>query len=266
MGRVRRVMGWVFVRGPAAAYVLADSGWSLMGILGMVLLGGAGAGIGAFAGVATSASVGDGAFVGGMVGVGVAIAWLLLSLVVAAVLWVRGVSPAQVASRKEPVGRHAAASDGWRRRGEPVVPGSLVGFFALMAVAGGVIGGLSWSDSRRSSAPSGTVDGAVVRTREAGWFSKGSGTAVVRYAVDGVEYTFETPRDPGDHFLRTGDVVPVVYVVAEPARGRSTWELEDVRLDATIGLTIGAVCGGLGLISGGWYLVGRWRSSGRRPG
>lgn len=53
MGRVRRVVGWVFVRGPAAAYALADSGSSVAGfagILGMLLVAGAGPGLGVLSG------------------------------------------------------------------------------------------------------------------------------------------------------------------------------------------------------------------------
>ena len=73
MARVRRVLGWVFVRGPAAAYALADSGSSLVGfagILGMFLVAGLGAGIGALVGLLAGASVGNAAFVGGAVGIG----------------------------------------------------------------------------------------------------------------------------------------------------------------------------------------------------
>jgi hypothetical protein len=39
-------------------------------------------------------------------------------------------------------------------------------------------------------------------------------TVIVRYTVGGVAYSIETARDPGDRFLRAGDVVPIEYVVA----------------------------------------------------
>ncbi|MEU4604216.1 hypothetical protein AB0F43_14645 [Kribbella sp. NPDC023972] len=110
------------------------------------------------------------------------------------------------------------------------------------------------------------ADGTVFAEREPGWFDKGSGTVIVRYTVGGVDYLIETARDPGDRFLRAGDVVPIEYVVARPADGRSVWAVEAARSDAVFGLTVAGICAGLGVISGVGYLVGRWRSSGRRFG
>jgi hypothetical protein len=157
--------------------------------------------------------------------------------------------------------RVRAAGNGWRRRGQPLVPRSLVAFFALMAVVTGADGGWSWHESRPKSEPTATVEGMVIEEREPAWFSKGSGSAVIHYVVSGVDHTIETGRDPGDHFLRTGDVVPVEYVVARPADGRSTWAVESTRSDATFGLTLAGICPGLGLVSGLGYRVGRWRGS-----
>lgn len=269
MGKFRRALGWVFVRGPAAAYALADSGSSLFGIgalVGMLLISGIGAGAGALVGLMTGVPVADAAFAGGMVGLGLVMAWLVLSLVVVAVLWVRGVSPSQVATGKQPMGRHAAASDGWRRRGQPLVPGSLVAFFLLIAVPFGALGFEARSAARPVPGPTAFANGAVVKVHEPGWFEKSSGSVEIRYVVDGTTYTFEATRDPGDHFFRLGDVVPVEYVVAEPAKGRSTWVVESARSDQAFWLWSAAVCGGLGVVTGVGYLVGRLRSSGRRGG
>jgi hypothetical protein len=268
MVRVRAVLSWAFVRGPAAAYELADSGSSLfsLGVLAaMVLFAALGAGTGAVVGLLTGGSVSDAALVGAAIGFGTVVAWLLLILGVVAVLWIRGTSPAETASGRKPAGRHAA-SDGWRRRGQPLVPLSLVAFFALMTVALGADGGYSWHQSRPRSEPTAVVDGTVVAEREPGWFSRGSGSVVIRYTVGGVDYTVETGREPGDRVLRAGDVVPVEYVVTRAADGRSTWAVEAARSDGVFGLVGAAGCAGLGVVSGIGYLVGRWRSSGRRGG
>jgi hypothetical protein len=139
-------------------------------------------------------------------------------------------------------------------------------FFALMTVAFGSLGLHARSVARPSDQPTATTNGTVVKIHEPGWFDKGSGTVDIRYAVSGVEHTFNTTRDPGEHFLRLGDVVPVEYVVAEPGKGRSTWAVESARSDQTFWLWLAGGCAGLGLLSGAGYLGGRLRSSGRRGG
>ncbi|TCC18055.1 hypothetical protein [Kribbella speibonae] len=243
MRRIRGALSWVFVRGPAAAYELADSGSSLFGIgavVAMGLVGGLGAGVGALVGVLAHRSVGDAAFVGGMVGLGVVMAWLVLMVVVAGVLWVR--------------------------RGGRQVPLSLVSFFALMAVIFGGLGLAARSASQPADEPTAVTNGTVVAIHEPGLLDKGSGSVDIRYTVGGVDHTFETDRDPGDHFLRLGDVVPVEYVVADPSKGRAIWEVEAAGEDKAGWLWIAGICAVLGLLSGAGYLVGRWRSSGRRGG
>ncbi|WP_327637302.1 hypothetical protein OHB24_02620 [Kribbella sp. NBC_00482] len=238
MGRIRGALSWAFVRGPAAAYELADSGSSLfgMGVVAAVLLVGAlGTGIGALVALVAHSPVGDAAFVGGMIGLGVVMAWLVLMVIVVAVLWARG---------------------------KPVVPLSLVLFFALMTVAFGGLGLHARSVAQVADQPTTITSGTVVKIHEPGWFDKGSGTVDIRYAVSGVEHTFNTARDPGEHFLRLGDVVPVEYVVAEPGTARSTWAVESARSDRTFWLWLAGGCAVLGLLSG----VGWLRSSGRRGG
>ncbi|MGW6201121.1 hypothetical protein ACWF0M_33580 [Kribbella sp. NPDC055110] len=269
MGRIRVVLSWAFVRGPAAAYELADSGSSLFGIgavVAMLLVGVLGAGVGALVALVAHSSVGDAAFVGGMIGLGAVMAWLVLTLVVVAVLWVRGVSPVETATGERPAGRHAAHSSGWRRRGEPLVPGSLVAFFVLMVIPFGAEGLHARSVARPADGPTAIIDGAVVKIHEPGWFDKGSGTVDIRYVVSGVEHTFNTTRDPGEHVLRLSDVVPVEYVLAEPGKGRAVWMLESAREDTGFWLWLAGGCAVLALLSGAGYLGGRLRSSGRRGG
>jgi hypothetical protein len=269
MGRLRVVLSWAFVRGPAAAYVLADSSSSLVGaasVLALFLIAGLGAGIGALVGLIAHSPVGDAAFVGGMIGIGTMMAWLVLCLVVVGVLWVRGVSPTETATGKQPAGRHATGYSGWRRRGEPLVPGSLVAFFLLIAIPFGALGLQARSAARPADGPTAITNGTVVLIHEPSLLDKGSGTVDIRYSVDGVDHTFETGRDPGEHFFRLGDVVPVEYVIAEPAKGRAVWAVESAQDDRGFWLWLGGGCGVLGLLSGVGYLGGRLRSSGRRGG
>ncbi|MGW5194699.1 hypothetical protein ACWEOO_35955 [Kribbella sp. NPDC004138] len=269
MRRLRGALSWAFVRGPAAAYALADSGSSLFGIgavLAMALVAALGAGIGALVALVTGRPVDDAAFVGGMIGLGTVTAYLVLMLVVVGVLWIRGVSPTETATGEKPAGRHAAAAYGWRRRGEPLVPGSLVLFFLIVAVPFGSLGLHARSAGRPAEQPTAITNGTVVVIHEPGLLDKSSGTVDIRYSVAGADHTFETDRDAGDHTFRLGDLVPVEYVVAEPAKGRAVWAVESAREDTVFWLWLAGICAALGLISGAGYLVGRWRSSARRGG
>ncbi|WP_329002690.1 hypothetical protein OHA18_05980 [Kribbella sp. NBC_00709] len=269
MGRLRAVLSWGFVRGPAAAYAFLDTGSALASfasVAAIVLIAALGAGVGALVGVVTRSSVGAAAGVGALIGGGVLVAWLLLCLVVVVVLWVRGVSPVETATGEKPAGRHAAPSSGWRGRGEPPVPVSLVLFFVLITLPFGSL----WMHARQLSrpwdGPTATTSGTVVTVHEPDWWEEGSGSVDIRYSVAGTNYEFETGRDPGEHFLAVGEVVPVEYVVAGPAAGRCVWTVESARSDATFWFWLSAGCAGLGLLSLIGFLAGRWRSSGRRGG
>lgn len=258
------------MRGPAAVYEFADAEagswlWTAAVLGAMSLVSGLGAGIGALVGVVTGGSVGDAALDGGLIGMACLIAWLLLTLVVVAVLWVRGMSPGEAATGQKPHGKHAAGY-AWRRHAEPLVPGALVLFFVVMTVVIGADGTLSWHSSRPRHEPTAVVDGTVIAELEPGWFDRGPGKVTIRYAVGAVDYSIDVGRDPGDRFFRTGDVVPVEYVIARPADGRSAWNVESARSDARFGFWVAGICGGLGVLSGAGYVGGRWRSSGRRGG
>lgn len=139
---------------------------------------------------------------------------------------------------------------------------ALVQFFAFLTAAFGGLGLYSSHLSRPLDQPTARASGTVVSTHESTWFPKRAGSASVRYAVGGADYLIKTRRDPGEHFLRIGDVVPVEYAVAAPAAARGVWAADAARSDATVCFWIAGVCAGLGLVSfGGW-----WRSSGRRGG
>jgi hypothetical protein len=173
--------------------------------------GGAGAGIGALVGVLTGISTDDGAFYGGMIGVGSALVWLVLAMVVLGVLWARGITPAEGAAGKRPQGDEVRRpAGGWRRRGQPLVPLSAVGFLALLAVIFGAIGGFAWEDARTQDEPTAVVDGSVVAVHGPGPLDRGSGSVTIRYAVQGADYSIEVDADIGDRVLRPGGVGPVV--------------------------------------------------------
>jgi hypothetical protein len=122
MPQIRWMFRWVFVRGPAEFWRLAErDSWCLP--TGVLASGGTGGGIGALVGVLTGIPTDYGAFYGGMIGVGSALVWLMLAMVVLGVVWARGITPAEAAAGKRPQGdevRRPAA--GWRRRGQPLVP------------------------------------------------------------------------------------------------------------------------------------------------
>lgn len=177
---------------------------------------------------------------------------------------VRGASPAAVATEHPGRGRHAAkGADGRRRRSVALVPGSLVGFFALMAVVFGFLASQSWQSSRPWHGGTAVVDGSVVELVEPGFTGRSAGEVIVRYVVSGSEYRLETGRDPGDHFFRLNDVLPVEYVVAGPARARAVWAVESARADLHLWTVVSGLCAVLSIATGLGYLVGRRRLSRR---
>ncbi|GAA1605345.1 hypothetical protein GCM10009789_69130 [Kribbella sancticallisti] len=262
MARIRSMLNWIFVRGPAAFYELAESGswlFTLGTLGGMAVAAGLGAGVGALVGLLAGTSVSAAADTGFMIGLFSLLAWMVMSGVVVAVLWIRGIAPGALATDHEsPRGRHAVkAEHGWRRPGEPLVPGSLVAFFGLMVVIFGSLGVKAWHDSRPWDEPTAVVDGAVVEVEEPGWIDKGAGSVLVRYVVAAKDHVIEIDRDPGEHFLRLDDRLPVEYAVARPARARAVWEVESAREDRTGWAVMTGLCGVLGAASGVGYLVGR---------
>lgn len=255
-------MRWVFLRGPAAFYELADSSPGLMSVLVLGALagaGGLGAGIGALIALATARPLSPAVDTGVLAAVLALTGWFGMSLVVVGVLWVRGVAPGEVHGG-QPSGRHAAGSvAGWRRRGEPLVPGSLVGFFAIVTVIFGGIGVHAWQISRPWSEPTAVVDGVVVTFHEPGLIEKGAGTVIVRYTVHGSSHTLELDADTGERMIKVGDTMPVEYAVNRPARARAVWAVEAARADAPAWAGLSGLCAVFGAASGAAYLIGRRR-------
>jgi hypothetical protein len=262
MARVRSVLRWVFLRGPAAFYELADSSRGLVSVLvlgALAAAAGLGAGIGALIALATGRPLSPAVDTGVVIAVLALMGWLVMSLVVVGVLWVRGIAPAEAYGGR-PSGRHAAGSvAGWRRRGEPLVPGSLVGFLAFIAVLFGAIGVHAWHASRPWSEPTAVVDGVAATFHEPGLLDKGAGTVIVRYTVDGSSHTLEIDADTGDRLIKVGDAVPVEYAVNQPARSRAVWTVEAGRTDAPYWAGLSVLCAVLGATSGIAYLIGHRR-------
>lgn len=265
MSRVRRLLRWVFVRGPAGFYELADSSSGLLSVLvllALVVAGGLGAGIGALIAVATSNPVSPAVDTGLFTALLALCGWMVMSLVVVGVLWVRGVAPAEAYGGR-PAGRHAGPEAGWRRRGQAMVPGSLVGFFAIVAVIFGAIGVRDWYVSRPWSEPTAVVDGVVVNFDAPGLIEKGAGSVIVQYTVGGSTHTLETDADTGHRLIKVGDTPSVEYAINRPSHARAVWTVESARADAPFWAGSSGVCVALGAASGIGYLVGRRRRSTR---
>jgi len=228
-------------------------------LVALAAAGALGAGIGALIAVATTRPLSPAVDIGVVTAVLALIGWFGMSLVVVGVLWVRGVAPAEAYGGR-PSGRHAAGSAaGWRRRGEALVPGSLVGFFAIVAVIFGAIGVHAWQVSRPWSEPTAVVDGVVVTFHEPGLVEKGAGTVIVRYTVDGSSHTLEIDADTGDRVIKVGDTMPVEYAVNRPAHARAVWTVGAGRPDAPFWAGLSGLCVVLGAASGIAYLIGRRR-------
>ncbi|WBQ06915.1 hypothetical protein [Kribbella sp. CA-293567] len=268
MARVRLILSWVFVRGPATVYESAESrssvaSWIILG--GMALSAALGAAGGSAFALATGRSTADTAWIGAGIGVGVVTAWLVMLIVVIGVLWVRGISPAAAAAGDvSPEGKHTAEfASGWRRTGEPLVPGSLIAFLACMIVCFGALAAQSWYTARAWDEPSAVTEGKVVGFIDPHWLSKGSGSVVVQYVVGGTEYEFKTGADLGERLLKVQATLPVEYAVERPEKARAVWAVEAARDDlGSLSIITGlfAVLEALAVVG---YLVGKWRVSRR---
>jgi hypothetical protein len=242
-----------------------DGGGQLLGFAGMALVGDLGAGIGALAALVAGRQVSSAAANGFFVGLGLVIGWMLTALLVVAVLWARGISPAEAYAgkqRRRPVGRHSGPRvDGWRQPGDPMVPGSLVASFALMTVVFGAIGAAERVDSRPWREPTAVVVGTVVKDNEPGFVDRSEGTVDVRYDVAGRFYTVEIDADPDDEgILREGDTTPIEYAVDRPERARSVVAVEYQRGDVEGLAVFVGILALVGLASGVGYVAGRRRT------
>jgi hypothetical protein len=132
-----------------------------------------------------------------------------------------------------------------------------------MTLCFGFLAGQSWQNSRAWDEATAVVDGTVVEIFEPGLMVKGSGSVLVRYVAGGAEHEIEIGRNPGEHLLRLGEVLPIEYAVARPGRARAVLAAETARSDLGLWAVIAGLFAVLAIASGAGYLVGQLRRAGR---
>lgn len=136
------------------------------------------------------------------------------------------------------------------------MPGSLIGFFAIVAVIFAGLGVHAWQVSRPWPEPTAVVDGVAASFHEPGLLDRGAGTVVVRYTVGGAPYTLDIAADTDDRVIKQGDTVPVEYAINRPTHARAVWTVEAGRTDAPFWAGLAGLCAALGVASGVGYLSG----------
>jgi hypothetical protein len=271
---VRRLLRQLFLVGPCRLYLRGEAtGGSVpfVFIVGLFAVAAAIGGVFALVAVVVDASAADYFFIGALAGLGLVIAWIVYVVVVLAVLWLRGISPSAVpgvlpAARSN--ARHAAITSddpNWRRRGDPLVPRSLVAFFALTGAVF-LADGIFTVDQGVFDGDLATTSAEVVRYDDGpGGF--GERELVVRFTAAGREITTKVKAEDRVEESRVpapGGRQDVEYVVTDPARARPAGATQANRDDAHFSRVCAYVCWSLAALTGVAYLVGRRRS--RRAG
>jgi hypothetical protein len=160
--------------------------------------------------------------------------------------------------------RHAGPSEEltWRRRGrDPLVPASLAGFFALMAVFffGGSL--LTSCDERPYAGEKVIVTAELLRYDDGkGGFGKRH--LIVRYPMNDELVTASVLADDADPDVsipKPGQSIDLEYLAADPTKIRPAGAAHRVRSDITFDHTVSLTCAALAAISLLAYLVGRKR-------
>ncbi|WP_328333681.1 hypothetical protein OHA70_17220 [Kribbella sp. NBC_00382] len=269
---MRRLLRWVFLIGPCRLYILGELNGGVVPVAAlavMVAFMAVSGGVGALVAVLTGGKVGDALFNWGLGGLLVLLGWLVYSLLLYAVLWIAGRSPLTVAGLDdgESHARHAAGTGDshWRRRGrDPLVPLSLAGFFLLMVGFLLVGSTVTAVQERKYGGEKVVVAGDVLRYDDGpGGFGKRH--LVVRYPVGDELITGDVLADDLDldrDVPRPGQQVDVEYLVADPHQVRPAGATKRVADDVAQDRLISGICGGLAVLCGGAWLVGRWRRRG----
>lgn len=271
---MRRVLRWIFLVGPCRLYLLGEAtGGSVPYLFIVGLLGSATAlgGVLALVAVVIGASAGDYFFTGAMIALGIITAWAAYALLVFAVLWFRGTSPAAVVNRYTPSpsqARHAA--DGtdddpnWRRPGAPLIPAGLIAFFAIMAAVF-LADGYFTADQGAFEAPLGTSTATILR------YDDGFGDRYleVRFTADGREITTKIKAEDRVEESRVpapGGTQQVEYVITTPTQARPAGATQSKKSDAKGSRYFGYTCLTLTALTGALYLISRRRRSRGIPG
>lgn len=269
-GVLRSLVRWVMVKGPASVYAAGERGggsmpWPVLGALvGVVSVC---AGVAAFTAVLLRRDVAEWADTGLLVGVFFFFAWTVYALAALAVMWFRGVSPSLILDGDsspgpiaEPRGGRHVAEVSWRSRGDRLIPGSAVAFFALMVVFG--VG--EWAlnlraDGYVSAANRSVTTGQVLEFRDPHFWDKGPGAIVVSFDA-GSPVTVEVSGEIGEHDTDIGDPVPIKYDRSDPSRAQIAWTREARADNRVFGQWFTGIAAALTLITGTAWLIAHLRN------
>ncbi|GAB2563720.1 hypothetical protein [Kribbella endophytica] len=263
---MRRLLRRIFLVGPCRLYQLGEStGGSVPFVFVFALFGFAAAlgGIFALIAVFTGASTEDYFFTGAITGLLTVTAWAAYSLLVIVVLWARGISPATYVTLPASTGKHAATiSDDptWRRRGDPLIPAGLSGFFALLAAAFFAIGYFN-ADQGPFEAPLATAPAQILRYDD-GPAGFGDRYLEVRFTANGQEITTKIKAEDRVEESRVpapGGTQQVEYVVTNPTQARPAGATQSKKSDAQGSLYFSYACLALTALTGAAYLISRHR-------
>lgn len=264
---MRSFLKWVFLKGPASLYVAGEGNNGTVPWLffaAAALVAGGSAMVGATVGALLGHDVADAAGTGLLVGIFIVLAWTLYAASALIFLWFRGLSPSGVLSERSsgvgdtevPSGRHAKPV-AWRTKGDPLIPGEAVAFFALMMA----FGALEWTSAQRAlnfieAENRVETTGQVVEFRDPALWDKGPGTIVVSFAV-GEPVTAEVSGNTGEHDVDVGSTVPIEYDRSDPARAQITWTKEEQVSDASFGKWFTAIAAALTVFCAAGWAIGR---------
>jgi hypothetical protein len=265
---MRRLLRWVFLVGPCRLYLLGETTGGAVpyvAIAAMAAFAALGGAVGALVAVFTGGAVGDALFNWSLGGLVVLLGWLVYCLLLFAVLWIAGRSPLTIAAPDDGVHpRHAAgpAETHWRRRGrDPLVPLSLAGFFVLMVGFLLVGSTVTAVQERKYGGEKVVVAGEVLRYDDGpGGFGKRH--LVTRYPVGDEQITGDVLADDLDLDLdvpRPGQQVDVEYLAANPQLVRPAGAAKRAADDVAQDRFVSGICGGLALLCGAAWLIGRRR-------
>jgi len=147
MPRTRSALNWVFLRGPAHLYDVAESE-SLLPAAGLAGLAGLGGGVGALIGLAGRREGTGAAQIGAAIGLGLAATYLVLTIAFNCVLFLRGVNAVEAARRSERLDERTRKNREdfyWQDRRGPAL---LVVLLALVTLAAAALTATAWRQNR----------------------------------------------------------------------------------------------------------------------
>jgi hypothetical protein len=265
VSRLGAGLRWLLLVAPCRFYLAGEEngGRVVRGfLLAMLAAAVACGGVGVLVAVGRDADVADWFATGLLVGLTAVTAWAVYALVVLAVLWLVGRPPDAVVSgdttKSRYTGRRGApGSVTWRRRGrDPLVPGSLVAFFALITALIGVDALWMRQSEEPFTAAKSVTDARVLRYDD-GMFGFGERTLVVRFTAAGRTVTAEVAaEDVVGEVPEPGGELAVEYLRSDPERARPAGATEEKADGVSFGFRLVGVCAALLVVSAAAYVVG----------